>query len=150
MQTRNVALAIALAVAAAFLSGCNSLESTPRSDLEKLQGTWVGQELGRDAEVTMIFAGDTIEFQGARPGEWYRGTVVLYEDQSPRQADYTISECSFRDYVGKISKTIYALDGNTLTFAGAEPGVETRPGSFDASGMNRVFQLTLQPAAMEQ
>lgn len=149
MQRRTISLAITFAITAALVGGCGSQEEATQSDIEKLQGTWVGQELGRDGQVTIVFSGDTIAFQGAQPQENYKGTVVLYEDQSPKQADFTITECSFPDYVGAVSKTIYKLDGNTFTFAGAEPGTETRPSSFEASGGNRVFQLTLQPAETE-
>ena len=150
MHRLHVPLVIAFAIATVLVCGCNSLDNAPISDIEKLQGTWVGQELGREGKVTIVLSGNTIEFQGAHPQERYKGTMTLYEDRSPKQADFTITECSFPAYIGKISKTIYTLEGSTFTFAGSEPGTETRPSSFDASGVNRVFQLTLQSSETEQ
>jgi uncharacterized protein (TIGR03067 family) len=126
------------------MSGCNQNKNTPVSDWDKLQGTWVGTESGREGEVKVIYSDKTIEFQGANSQEWYKGTGVLIEDSTPSQADYTITECAMMNYVGKISKVIYKLEENTLVFAGSEPGNEMRPTSFVPSGGSRVFNLKRQ------
>lgn len=149
MKNHFSPMAVALVSITLFVSGCDSTEDTSISDLEKLQGTWVGKELGQEGEVKIIFSGKSIDFKGAHPQEWYKGTAVLNQELSPKQADFTISECGLPDYVGKISKAIYRLEESTLTLAGSEPGDEKRPSSFDPSGGNRVFQLTLQPSNQE-
>jgi uncharacterized protein (TIGR03067 family) len=150
MKKLSGPMAIALVITTVLISGCNSTDDTPISDMEKLQGTWVGKELGQEGEAKMIFSGNSIDFKGAHPQEWYKGTAALNQELSPKQADFTISECGSPAYVGKISKAIYRLEGSTLTLAGSEPGDETRPSSFDPSGVNRAFQLTLKPSDKEQ
>ena len=135
---------VALVITTVLMSGCSSSDDAPVSDREKLQGTWVGKELGREGEVRIIFSGDTIDFKGASPQEWYKGTGVLHEELTPKQGDFTITECPMPDYVGKLTKAIYKIEENTLTLAGSEPGDENRPSSFEPSGGARVFQLTLQ------
>ncbi len=140
-------VAVALVVTTVLLCGCNSSDNTPVSDMEKLQGTWIGRELGREGEAKIVFAGDTIDFKGAHPQEWYKGIAVMNAEMTPRQADFTISECAMPDYVGKIAKPIYKLQESTLTIAGSEPGDESRPASFDPSGGIRVFQFELKTEA---
>ena len=135
---------IALVITTVFMCGCNSTDDTPTSDLEKIQGTWVGKELGRDGEAKVIFSGDTIDFKGAHPQEWYKGIAVINQEMTPRQADFTISECAMPDYIGKIAKSIYKLEESTLTIAGSEPGDDSRPTSFEPSGGTRVFKFILQ------
>ena len=92
----------------------------------------------------MIFSGDTIDFKGAHPQEWYKGIAVINQEMTPRQADFTISECAMPDYIGKIAKSIYKLEESTLTIAGSEPGDDSRPTSFEPSGGTRVFKFILQ------
>ena len=145
MKKKAGPMMVALVITTVLMSGCISSDDAPVSDREKLQGTWVGKELGQEGEVRVIFSGDTIDFKGAHPQEWYKGTAVLNETLTPKQADFTISECPMPSFVGKLSKAIYTLEGNTFTLAGSEPGDENRPNSFDPSGGTRVFELTLQP-----
>jgi len=145
MKKKTGFMMVVLVLATVLMSGCTSSEDAPVSDRETLQGTWVGTEIGQEGEARMIFSGDTIDFKGAHPQEWYKGTAVLHETSTPKQADFTISECPMPNYVGKLSKAIYTLEGNIFTIAGSEPGDENRPNSFDPSGATRVFKLTLQP-----
>lgn len=133
---------VVLFVVAVLASGCNCMRGTPVSDLERLQGTWVGSEVGWGGEVSVVFADDTIHFTGAHPQEWYKGTGVLNEDATPKEADFTISECPAPQYVGKVAKAIYKIEGETLTMVGSEPGTEPRPTSFEAFGGTRVFEFT--------
>jgi len=145
MKKKAGPMMVALVITTVLLSGCNSSKDATVSDREKLQGTWVGKELGQEGEVKVIFSADTIDFKGAHPQEWYKGTAVLNEELTPKQADFSISECPMPNYVGKLSKAIYRLEENALTLAGSEPGDENRPSSFEPSGGTRVFQFTLQP-----
>ncbi|MBW2174600.1 MAG: hypothetical protein JRF64_08175, partial [Deltaproteobacteria bacterium] len=75
MKKMHRSMAVALVITTVLMCGCNSTEDTPTSDLEKLQGTWVGKELGQDGEAKLIFSGDTIDFKGVHPQEWYKGTA---------------------------------------------------------------------------
>ena len=148
MKKLSGPVAVALVITTVLMSGCNSTDDTPISDIEKLQGTWVVWELGREGEAKLIFSGNSIDFKGAHPQEWFKGNAVLNEESTPRQIDFTISECAIPDHVGKTSKAIYKLEGNTLTLAGPRPGDESRPNSFDPSGA-RVFRCELQSSDQE-
>ncbi len=143
--------AIALVMISVLMTGCNSAGDKAIPDIQKLQGTWVGTESGREGEVTLVFAGDKLDFKGASPQEWYKGSAVLNEELAPKQVDFTIEECPAPNYVGTISKAIYKLDDGVLTLAGSEPGDETRPDSFgsDPSGRIRVFEFTPQASNEE-
>jgi len=151
MKTYWNPMVVVLVVTAVLMSGCGSKEETPApvSDRETLQGTWVGAEVGQDGQAKVVFTDNTIHFTGTHPQEWYKGTMVLNEETTPKQGDFTISECPLQDYVGKVAKAIYKLEGDTLTMAGSEPGDETRPAGFDGTDGTRVFQFTRQVADQE-
>ena len=127
-------------VAALAASGC------AQSDMTLLQGTWRGKELGGlgQGEAVMSISGNRVHFQGAVPKEWYKATFTLDEKASPRALVGVIEECSFNSANGKPVRAIYKIDGDTLTFAGNEPGAETRPSTFEKGGRARVFVLTRQ------
>jgi len=137
-------MAFALVVTHVLMCGCNSTEDTSVTDLNKIQGTWVGKELGRDGGARIVFSGNTVDFKGAHPQEWYKGIAVINTDVTPKQADFTISECAMPNYVGKIAKSIYKLEESTLTIAGSEPGDESRPTSFEPSEGIRIFQFNFK------
>ncbi len=143
--------AIALVMTFVLMAGCSSMGDKAVPDIQKLQGTWVGTELGREGEVTLLVTENKMDFKGAHPQEWYKGSIVLNEEPEPKQADFTIEECPAANYVGTIAKTIYKLEDGVLTMAGSEPGTEPRPDSFDSdpSGATRVFELTLQASNQE-
>ena len=130
MRTKNI-LGFVPVVALLWASGCATLQP---SDLTSIQGTWKGQELGGHTEGSryLIISGRTIEFQGANNDDWCRGTFTLREDENPRQIIGIITQCHQREYIGKATRGIYQLDGDTLTVAGYEPGTPDVPSSFDA------------------
>ena len=144
MSQRVGHMMVALVITTVLMSGCNPSDDAPVSDLQRLQGTWVGKEVGKEGEVKVVISDDTIHFTGASPQEWYKGTMVLNEETTPKQADVTISECAMWNYVGKISKAIYKREELSieLTLAGSEPGDESRPSTFEPSAGTRVFHLT--------
>ena len=133
----------AVAVAAVLLScGC---ASTPKRDLSRLQGNWVGEEIGGEkGECRMAIEGDTVKFQGARRQDWYVGTLTLNPKADPKQALVLIADCGFRQYVNKTTRAIYKLEGKTLTLAGHEPGNEAAPTAFgrDPATQTRAFVFT--------
>ena len=126
--------------------GRNSTDDTTVSGLDKLQGTWVGNELGREGEVKWTFSGNSFDFKGANPQEWIKGSWILSEERVPKQADFTVKECSVAWFEGKTAKGIYELKNESLILAASAPGDETRPSNFEPSGEARVFQLKRQPS----
>ncbi len=47
-------------------------------------------------------------------------------------------ECGFPQYVNKSTRAIYRLEGNTLTIAANEPGLDVTPTGFLRSATNRI------------
>jgi uncharacterized protein (TIGR03067 family) len=141
---KNITLAFVAVVGIWLASGC---ASTPRRDLSKLQGTWVGEELGGGkGECRITISGDSMRFQGARPQEWYVGKLTLIPNTNPRQATVLIAECGIQKYVNQTAKVIYKIKGKTLTIAGNEPGNEVVPTAFErnAASQTRAFVVTRQ------
>jgi RNA polymerase sigma factor (sigma-70 family) len=115
-------------------------------DMTTLQGTWVGQEIGAPGQATIVVNGSVLEFRGADRIEWYKATFSLQKNTTPKQALITIADCPRPDYVGKSTRVIYKLEGDTFTVAGNEPGDPSLPESFDASTA-RKFVLKKQSAS---
>jgi uncharacterized protein (TIGR03067 family) len=112
-----------------------------------LQGTWVGQEVGRpQGECLLIVSGNSIKFQGARAEEWYEATITLRPKANPKRAAVLIERCSAPQYVNKTANFIYRIEGKTLTLAGSEPGSEKEPTAFEPNPDNpvRTFVLNRQ------
>ena len=110
-----------------------------QSDAVTFQGTWSGREVAanRAGTASLLFDGTNFEFHGADSREWYKATFTLREDTTPRQLVAVITDCPFPQYVGQSSYAIYQVEGNTLTFAGNEPGRPLPPSSFDAAGARK-------------
>ena len=119
--------------------GCSKAEkanSAVKSDLAAIQKTWHGEEHGQPANQanSLILSGNNLEFHGANPQEWYKGTFTLREDTTPKQMIVTITDCPAPQYVGKIANAIYRIENGALIIAGNEPGNPAVPASFDAPG----------------
>jgi uncharacterized protein (TIGR03067 family) len=119
-------------------TGCSKQDkagSSGKSDLTMLQKSWHGEE-GRGANQTnsLVLSGSSLEFHGANPQEWYKGTFTLREDTTPKQMIVIITDCPFQKYIGKTANAIYRIDNGMLTIAGNEPGNPAMPASFDAPG----------------
>ncbi|MFC1763449.1 protein kinase [Planctomycetota bacterium] len=125
----------------------NSTDDTTVSDLDRLQGTWVGNELGQGGEVKWTLSGNRVHYVLGQA--WHKGTFVLNEESSPKQADFTIKESFMAEFVGQTAKCIYELKNTSLKLAGSHPGVETRPSDFEPSDYGFVFQLKRQPSNQE-
>jgi len=140
-------IAICLAVImAASVGGCKSEPEPPVevSDMDKLQGTWVGTETGNDqGQWTFIVSEAKVDVNGPGP-EDYSGTMTLNTEVEPRQADFLIENCAVQQVVGTTSLAIYKIEGDTFTMAGNEPGSTVRPTQFEGSGGTRLFVLTKQ------
>jgi uncharacterized protein (TIGR03067 family) len=129
---------IALGGATMLGVGCSTLQ---KSDSTALQGTWKGQETGRsDGMCSLTISGNKLEFRGADPREWYKGTFTLREDTNPKQLVGAIGDCPAPEYVGKTVYAIYRIEAGTLTLTGNEPGDPQVPANFEARGA-RTFTL---------
>jgi uncharacterized protein (TIGR03067 family) len=116
---------------------------TAKGDAE-LDGTWVGTAGGEyGGQWTFTISKGKVEVKGP-DSEYYAGTVTLNTKTNPKQADFKIDKCSFPEYVGETSLSIYKLEGNKLTLATTEPGSMYRPTFFDSSGGVMLFSLTKQ------
>ena len=126
-------LSIALLLGA---SGCSTLR---KSDSATLQGTWKGQEVGitSEGESSIVISGNHLEFHGANPNEWYKGTFTLREDVSPKQLIYSVTDCPAPQYNGKTGYALYRIEAGSLTIAGNEPGSPDPPARFDAPDTRR-------------
>ncbi len=136
-------LVVAMAAMALAVLGCSKSDDSSPSDTAALQGTWTGHEAGGQGnECRLIVEGNTLEFRGPDPQEWYKATFVLDEQAQPKAADVHIHECGLPEYVDKIAKAIYSIEQDTFTLAGNEPGNPTRPAAFGPDV--RTFILTKQ------
>jgi len=114
-------------------------------DSAALQGTWKGKEIGGQVEgdVYLIIKGKELEYRGADPGEWYKGTFTVREDKQPRQLIGEVQDCPAPKYVGKQCLAIYRIDGDRLTITGNEPGNPEFPSALDSAD-SRQFVLQKQ------
>ncbi len=136
----NITWAAAVVGGMLLFSGC---ASTPKHEMTKLQGSWVGKELsGPGGDCRMTVEGDTFKFQGARAGDWYVGTLTLDPKTQPKQAMVKIVDCPMPSYIGQTTKAIYKLEGKTLTIGAHEPGSADVPTTFDLSMDNQMREVT--------
>jgi uncharacterized protein (TIGR03067 family) len=104
------------------------IECPTETDHERLQGVWLSFAGRRDAE--MVLAGNRFTVRFA-DGDLYTGTFALDADARPRRMDMLIDDGPDR-HRGKLALCIYELDGDTLRWCPAEPGVELRLTEFAA------------------
>jgi uncharacterized protein (TIGR03067 family) len=108
----------------------------------ELEGTWVGTADGEyGGEWTFVISKGRVEAKGPQ-SEYYAGTVMLNTKTNPKQVDFKIDKCSFPEYVGETSLSIYKLEGNKLTLAASEPGAFSRPAFLESGGGAMLFSLT--------
>lgn len=140
-KTKTAAL-VGLSVVVVVGTAALVVKATPRgSDLTEMEGTWTGHEIGAQGASSMVLQGTNLTFHGANPAEWYKATFTLNETTNPKLCVVTITDCPVPQYVGKVSYSVYKLEGNTLTISGPEPGSSTIPTRFDAPG-SRTFVFT--------
>jgi uncharacterized protein (TIGR03067 family) len=102
-------------------------------DKDKLQGSWKavtvsrgGETKGDDKDHRLVFDGDNFAIkQGNR--EVIKGTYKLDGAKDPKTLDLAIAE---GEQKGQTSQGIYAIDGDSLKWASAPPGVDDRPKEF--------------------
>jgi uncharacterized protein (TIGR03067 family) len=98
-----------------------------KSDLAKLKGSWIVEKDGKKSELKF----DQNNFTFTLYGDFsVKGTFKIDASKKPKHMDMTITEG--QEYVGKTSRAIYALEGDTLKWCANEPGKEDRAGEFPA------------------
>jgi uncharacterized protein (TIGR03067 family) len=137
-------LVIILLSAGLIIHGCGGSEDSAKTDQELMQGTWAGTAAGMDMEFKMTISGNNFNMESTDSTLWYKGTFVLDEKVTPKQADFKINECNIEQYIGTTAKGIYKIENDTWTFAGNEPGSDIRPTDFVASEETQVFTLKKQ------
>ena len=93
MKTTSKMLSLCLVLAAA-LAGTTGCSKTPKPDAKVVQGTWKGQEPNATASSSLVMTGTNLEFHGANPQEWYKGSYTLRDDTNPKQMIVVITECA--------------------------------------------------------
>jgi uncharacterized protein (TIGR03067 family) len=109
------------------------------SDAAALQGTWKGKEIGGqfEGDCFLIIKGNELEYRGADPEEWYKGTFTLRENTNPKQLIGLVLQCPAPGFIGKNSLAIYRIDGRKLFITGHEPGDPEMPTALDAPDARR-------------
>jgi uncharacterized protein (TIGR03067 family) len=112
------------------------------SDSARLQGTWKGQEPGREiGSVTqLIVSGSAWQFRGVDANQWFDGTFTLREDVNPRQLIVEITACPLPQIVGKKCYAIYSIEEDTLMLTSNGPENPVVPEGFSGVG-SRQFVL---------
>jgi uncharacterized protein (TIGR03067 family) len=96
----------------------------------ELEGTWKGPLVNQPSYIWTIAIVGHKAVVLLNNVEQYRAVFVFIPDTEPKQIDGRIYSANNPNYVGKTSLAIYQFDGDTLMFAGNEPGITTRPASF--------------------
>ncbi len=139
---KKTSLALGLLSVAAFLAltACSTFH---KSSASALQGAWNGREPGIDPATprALVFSGNKMEYHGAVPNDWGKGTFTLRDNTNPKQIVVALTECGIPQYVGKTCYLIYKIENGELTATANEPGVLEPPASFDAPHARRmIFQ----------
>jgi uncharacterized protein (TIGR03067 family) len=102
-----------------------------------LQGRWKGTHTAHPGQACMVnISGNQIEYRGADPDDWLRGTFVADENASPKQLNITMLEPA-KSFVF----CIYQAAGDKITIAAAEHGSPLRPADFTPSHQVAVLDL---------
>ncbi|MFB0524311.1 MAG: TIGR03067 domain-containing protein [Phycisphaerae bacterium] len=140
-KSTNVLFISSMLLLLFLLGGCAKKSPGPVDDLAKLEGTWIGPEIGgSQGDWTFIFSGNHVSVNGPTQ-ESYTGTVQVNSKANPKRVDFIIEECSLRDNIGKTSLGIYELQEEKLALAASEPGASTRPASFQEKGDGHFWVL---------
>jgi uncharacterized protein (TIGR03067 family) len=108
-------------------------------------GVWKGVEKGQAQPEWIFTITESHMIVTAGTMEVYEGTYTINPNSSPRQITALITKSNLKKYVGKASNGIFELNGDSLTLAANEPGVDSFPSDFTSRGRVRVFELERAP-----
>ncbi len=107
---------------------------------QSLEGHWTGSNTAHPGQAcTVHISGDHIDYRGADPNDWLRGTFALNENTEPKQINVTI--LSAGDGIQSFIFGIYQVNGDKLTIAVAPHGFNVRPVDFTPSPQVDVLKL---------
>jgi uncharacterized protein (TIGR03067 family) len=128
------ALAFAALAMGAALAGLVRAADDQKSDLERIQGSWLttgievdGQKAVPPATIKTRFK-DKNYSQSADGKEVETGAFALDDSKNPKTIDFKIET---GPDAGKDQAGIYKFDGEELILCVARPGDKTRPKSFE-------------------
>jgi uncharacterized protein (TIGR03067 family) len=131
------------------IHGCDGTawESSTETDVEgrkQLLGTWKGREANSADTWTAVFRDDdSFEITGQNAQE-YKGSYTCDGKREPKHLDLYLKQCHASEFVARSWAAIYAIKGDTLTYAAGEPGVVSRPESFTPGTGARIFTFKKQ------
>jgi len=137
MKFTNYLKCAALASLVAIgVAGC----SKRAADKSSLEGHWTGYDQSQpNAKCTLVITGNQLEYHGADPGDWARGTFELNEKTQPAQMDLMVTANPSKESVGKMLPIIYQMQGDELHVAVGSGGSVQRPASFAKVPNVRLF-----------
>jgi uncharacterized protein (TIGR03067 family) len=143
---------ISVSIAALFASGCSTpsqdnpahapseTPAPPKTIATVFEGSWKGRDVtpGNEGPVSLIVSGLNLEFHGAEPDDWLKGTFTLHEDTNPKQLVGVVTDGASADNIGKKIHAIYKIEDGTLTITGGGLDDSGFPSSFDATGTRQL------------
>ena len=134
----------ALSALAVFIFGTSSLvqgdDKALKGDLKTLQGTWVSED---GPESQWIFEDDNLK--ATVNGMFYQCLVTLDEKGKPQREINIKVTGGAAESLGKLSKGIYKIEGDTMKLCISLPGEDSRPTAFETEdGRFYSFELKKQ------
>jgi uncharacterized protein (TIGR03067 family) len=119
------------------------LPAPTAAELQPLQGTWEGVELGQEGrgKIIMTITGHSLHFR-RDSNYWYEATFTLPAGKDPQQLRATIK--GGPDSIGKVVPAIFKIEDGTLTLA-ADSGSGKLPKSFEDEEASRHAFRKIQP-----
>jgi len=124
------------------------------AELQLLQGTWEGAEMGNKSsheKITITITGNSFHFH-RDTNFWFDTTITLSAGTDPKQLHATIKGCppSQENSIGQVVGAIFKIEDGTLTLAtgGGDSSPDGTPKSFEATedkGLTRYELRKVQP-----
>lgn len=116
------------------------------ADLQSLQGTWEGGEVGNQYQKIIItITGHALHFH-RDTNFWFETTITLPTGTDPKQLHATIKGCppSQADSIGKVARAIFKIEDGTLTLVPISDDPEGTPKSFADAEAKKLTRYELQ------